>query len=419
MPSGVGGAEQAHGFLPLYRVLVAIGGIYLVQSLISGLTFKGIPAALRSDGASLDSIGLVSLVMLPWALKFIWAPAIERYRLPFGRPRQSRQVIALCQSLAVLCVVALAFVGLSPVAAVLMCLAIMALASATADIACDGFAIQQLSPANRGWGNTAQVGGGYLGIVVGGGFFLVLVSAWGWTAACLAMCALIAVLTLPFLTIAEPDTHAGQLAPHRPSLGYAFARAEVKAGLVIVALFELGVRLAQGIETPFLVDRGFDLATLGVLTGGGAIVSAVLGTLLGGLAIRKHGPQRSVVAAVCLQTLALLILACLSLAPAAPLWSIGAAFVVKSIAMAFGFVCLYSLLMGYSSQRQAGVDFTLFQCADALVAALAGFAGGPIAQRAGYPTTFSLAAMLGIAACVVLPILIRRAAAVEQPGASR
>jgi MFS transporter (putative signal transducer) len=87
--------------------------------------------------------------------------------------------------------------------------------------------------------------------------------------------------------------------------------------------------------------------------------------------------------------------------------------------MAFGFVCLYSLLMGYSSQRQAGVDFTLFQCADALVAALAGFAGGPIAQRAGYPATFSLAAMFGIAACVVLPILIGRAAAVEQPGASR
>jgi MFS transporter, putative signal transducer len=419
VPAGVHGVQQAGEFLPLYRVLVAIGGIYLVQSLISGLTFKGIPAALRSNGASLESIALVSLVMLPWALKFIWAPAIERYRLPVGRPRRSRQVIAVCQSLAALCLVALAFVGLSPVTAVLMCLAMMALASATADIACDGFAIQQLAPANRGWGNTAQVGGGYLGIVVGGGLFLVLVSAWGWAAACLAMCALIIVLTLPFLTIAEPDIHTAQLAQHRPSLGYALRRPEVKAGLLIVALFEVGVRLAQGISTPFLVDRGFDLATLGVLTGGGAIVSAVLGTVLGGLSIRRYGPQRSVVAAVCLQTLSLLFLAGLSLMPTAPLWSIGAVFVIKSITMAFGFVCLYSLLMGYSSQRQAGVDFTLFQCADALVAALAGFAGGPTAQAAGYPAAFWLAAMLGLGACVVLPMLIKRADVLETVGAPR
>ncbi|MDQ8728672.1 MFS transporter [Bradyrhizobium sp. LHD-71] len=410
--------RQADASLPLYRVLLAIGGVYLVQSLISGLTFNGVPAALRSSGASLDSIGLVSLVMVPWALKFIWAPAIERYRLPHGRPRRSRQVVAMCQVVAMLSLVALAFVGPLSVTMVLACLAVMAFASATADIACDGFAIQQLSPADRGWGNTAQVGGGYLGIVVGGGLFLILIPSFGWTAACLAMSALVVVLTLPFLATPEPGHSIGDHAPHRPSLGYALRRSEVQAGLVVVTCFEIGVRLTQGISAPFLVDRGFDLATLGYLTGGGAIVSAVLGTVLGGLAIRRHGPRRSVVAAVGLQTLAVVVLASVSLVPTAPLWCLGTVVVLKSVAMAFGFVCLYSLLMGYASPRQAGVDFTLFQCADALVAALAGFAGGVVAQRTGYPIAFWIAAVLGIGACAALPLLLRRAGAAERSGAA-
>ena len=65
---------EADSFLPLPRILVAIIGIYLVQSLIGGFTFQGIPAALRASGASLEVVGMFSLIMVPWALKFLWAP---------------------------------------------------------------------------------------------------------------------------------------------------------------------------------------------------------------------------------------------------------------------------------------------------------------------------------------------------------
>lgn len=70
------------------RVLTVVAGIYITQSAIGGLTFQGIPAVLRAEGAGLDVIGLVSLLMLPWALKFLWAPALERLRLPLGRHRR-------------------------------------------------------------------------------------------------------------------------------------------------------------------------------------------------------------------------------------------------------------------------------------------------------------------------------------------
>ncbi|MPZ54966.1 MAG: MFS transporter [Rhizobiales bacterium] len=399
----------AEAHLPLRRILTAITGIYLVQSLIGGFTFQGIPAALRASGASLELIGLFSLVIVPWALKFLWAPAIERYRLPFGGPRRSRQVVAIAQALGAVCFLAIVFAGPQSAWVLLVLLCVLAFAAATADIACDGYAIQQLTQENRGWGNTAQVGGGYLGIVFGGGLFLIILGWYGWMAAGLAMCCLLVLFTIPFLTTPEPQPGDRDAGRHTPSLRFALSRREVRYGLLIAVAFELGVRLVQSMNAPFLIDRGFDLVNLGILKGSGAVVSGIAGTLVGGVAVRLWGAQKCVIAGVVIQAGALLALFAASATTAAPLWLLGAITVAKSVVMAFGFVSLYSLLMGFSSPRQAGVDFTLFQCADAFVAGLAGLASGIIAHRLGYPVCFGLAATFGLAACLAMPRLIRSA----------
>ena len=395
--------------LPLHRVLFAITGVYLVQSLIGGFTFQGIPAALRASGASLEVIGLFSLITVPWALKFLWAPAIERYRLPFGAPRRSRHVVAVTQGLAAACILTIAVAGLQSTWLLLALLVVLACAAATADIACDGYAIQQLTPENRGWGNTAQVSGGYLGMVLGGGLFLVILGTYGWIAACLAMCCLLVLFTIPFLTTPEPQADDEGSGQHTPSLRFAFARREVRYGLLIAVVFEVGVRLVQSMNAPFLIDRGFDLVDLGLLKGSGAVVSGVAGTLIGGVAVRLWGAKACTIVAAVLQAGALFGLLAVSVSVAAPMWLLGAVTVTKSVVMAFGFVSLYALLMGFSSLRQAGVDFTLFQCADALVAGLSGLASGVIAQRLGYPVCFGLAAVFGLAACFAVPQLIHRA----------
>ncbi|NKX17393.1 hypothetical protein HGG75_27145 [Ochrobactrum pseudogrignonense] len=95
----------------LLRILVAAGGIYTAQSLVGGLTFMGIPAVLRADNVALDKISLVSLVMLVWALKFLWAPTLERLRiLPNGR-RRSRGIMVCGEVITAALLVALGFTG--------------------------------------------------------------------------------------------------------------------------------------------------------------------------------------------------------------------------------------------------------------------------------------------------------------------
>mgnify|MGYP000227912705 FL=1 len=76
------------------RVIFAIAGVYVTQSLVSVLSMQSLPALVRAAGGSLALAGATTLFMLPWALKFIWAPWIERWRLPPGsQERRSRMLI--------------------------------------------------------------------------------------------------------------------------------------------------------------------------------------------------------------------------------------------------------------------------------------------------------------------------------------
>ncbi len=402
LPDATPGHRQA---LPLWRILPSIGGVYVAQSLVGGVTFMGIPAVLRAQGVPLEQVGLVSLLMLPWAVKFLWAPLAERWRIrPDGR-RRTRQMVAAGQMLCALGLAALALAGADVGRLMFGILALTALAAATVDIAVDAFAVEQLSAADRGWGNAAQVGGGYLGMVLGGGVFLALVPQVGWSVAAGLMAATVLLLATPLVFGTEPTRPTLAGIPHRPSLSYAFARPEVRRGLLITVLFEAGVRLVQPLAGPVLVDRGLDLSLIGLVNGAGAVGAGLLGTLIGGLAVRRIGAERAVLAAASAQVMAILALAGGVMTGADPLVLAGLV-VAMTLAMAMGFVCLYALLMGLSSLRQAGVDFTLFQCADAAIAGLAGYGAALVAGRIGYGPSFLAAS--GVAALGVLAIGLLR-----------
>lgn len=391
------------------RVLTVVAGIYITQSAIGGLTFQGIPAVLRAEGAGLDVIGLVSLLMLPWALKFLWAPALERLRLPLGRHRRSRPIILAGQLTTIALVAALALFRPGELPVLLFAaMAAAAVVTATIDIACDAFTIEQLTARNRGLGNTAQVGGGYIGMLLGGGLFLVAVDRYGWPAGTIVLAAMLLFLTLPMMLTREP---AGPAVPpgRRPSLKAAFERPAVRWGLVVVLLFQVGMRLTQGLTNPFLVDRGFDLEMIGLISGGAGVALSLLGALAAGFVVRRWPPGRLLRPVLALEILLFVALAAAALWPGASDRLLVALLLAKTTVIGFSFVALYTAMMNWSSLRQAGVDFTLLQCADAAMAAVAGLSAGFIAQHLGYATCFALAAVLALAAVSLLPAVTRRA----------
>lgn len=135
--------------------LVAIGVLYITQGIPLGLAFIALPAILRKLGYSTEAIGLIGIIILPWALKFLWAPLVDRRG--HGRWGHRRSWIIPCQLLVAGLFAITAFLPIAQTPAWLIVAVLLAtnLASATQDIATDGLAVETLSGKQLGWANGA------------------------------------------------------------------------------------------------------------------------------------------------------------------------------------------------------------------------------------------------------------------------
>jgi MFS transporter (putative signal transducer) len=396
-------------------VFAAVGGLYVGQSVIGGLTFLGLPAVLRTAGLPLDQIGLLYLIVLPWAFKFLWSPFIERYRLPRVGKNRSRVIVGAGVGACACGLVILAFTGPFPVSTALAVLFVVAVITATVDIACDGFAVETLSAEHHGWANAAQVGGSYLGSAIGAGLFLILVDWYGWRNATLVMALLLVLLALPF--IFGPAAKAKvETRDRTPSIRHALNKAHIRTGLIIAAVYVAAQKWGLAMLAPFLVDYGFDLATMGVFNGVGSMIVGFGGALLGGLLVRLYGSAQVLVLSIAAQTILLCAFAVFSLHRDIADWVVMTVAITSSSGvMSIGFVALYACFMGWSDPRQAGVDFTLFQCMDGIVSMAGGLGAGAVAERFGYHTAFLIAAGVSVVAAPTTALLTRRTSALATP----
>ncbi|MER8873432.1 MFS transporter [Mesorhizobium sp. M0814] len=389
-------------------IVLAIGGLYVAQSVIGGITWAGLPAVMRDQGLPLDRIGLVSLIALPWALKFLWAPAVERYRLPPVGKNRTGTIVAAGGLVSIAGLWAVGALGPEAWWPVLACLTIVAFAASTVDIACDGFAVQSLAKENHGWGNAAQVGGAYLGSAIGAGLFLLLVDAYGWRIAVWAMALLLLPLGLPFLlgvaSRAREETRA-----HVPSLLDALKRPEIRRGLAASAIYVLAQKAALAMLGPFLIDAGLDLSMVGLVNGVGSMFVGPAAALAGGALVKWFGPRNVLVLALFLQAGSLFFFSVFDFLGDFSTTALMAIAVLSSSGfMALGFVALYAQFMRWSDPRQAGVDFTLFQCMDALMSMAGGIAAGYAAQYFGYGAFFAGAGLVALLAAPAIAFVSDR-----------
>lgn len=387
-------------------VIAAVGAAYVSQSVISGLTWGGLPAYLRQKGLPLEHIGLLSLLILPWALKVFWSPWLERWRLPARGRERSGLVVLIGSSIAIAGLIVTGALGVVPLIPVLICLLIVAIATANVDIAVDGFCVQQLSTEQYGWGNAAQVGGAYIGAAIGGGAFLFLAADYGWKIGVWAMAACVAFLSLPLVLLTLGRNRPVEERPHQPSLRKTLGRAEIRKGLLLSALFVLAQKYTMSMTGPFFIDQGFDLKTVGLLNGMGSLILGAAGALLGGTLVRHFGVRVNMLASLLLQAAVLSVFMARDLIGIPDAVLMGVALIGGAGAMSIGFVALYAQFMIWSDPRQAGVDFTLFQCFDAAISMGLGIIAGFAAGQLGYPLFFGGAVLLIV---VVSPVIWRLA----------
>lgn len=381
--------------------------LYLAQGLPSGLIAHALPALMRDSGASLGIIGLSGLLAFPWALKFLWAPFIDRYRT-----RRFWLLLFNAGSLALMLLLAArpleAWFGgsLWPLFTVLV---LINLCAATQDIATDGLAVSRLSERLRGIGNSIQVIGYKLGLICGGGVLLLLIDRWSWGAAYGGLCAVMALALLPVLFLRDDPVAAASrasearmtLADYRAGFRSFLARPGMPACLLVVATFKIGDSLASSMIKPMLVDHGVPLGDIGLMSGVIGSIAGLAGALLGGALLLRLGHLAAMLGFGALQALGLGAFALVDLG----FDNRGLLFFIsgfEQFADGLSTVALFTLMMDACRRASPGADYTLLASTLVISTGIARLSSGFLTEGLGYVTVFTLAASLTLLA--LLPV---------------
>jgi MFS transporter, PAT family, beta-lactamase induction signal transducer AmpG len=367
-----------------------LGALYFSQGLPFGFFNQGLPVILRSRGYSLKEIGLSSLLAAPWALKWLWAPFVDRtYSATVGR---RRSWIVPLQLLTVVILAALALLGGVASMRVLMgAILLLNLLAATQDIATDGLAVELLAPTERGLANGLQVAGYRLGMIVGGGALLILHERLGDAGTFWTMAALTLVATLPVLRLREPSVAA------EPSLRVELVHWLRRPGslgiLLLLVAYKFGDSFATSMLRPFLADSGLTLGDIGWLLGTVGFVAGLFGALVGGVLVNRVGRMRALLGFGSLQALTVFgycYLASAELNRTVLYWLCG----VEHFASGMATAALFTCMMDWCSEESSGSDYTVQASAVVIATGAAGAAAGFSADALGYVRHFGLATAL-------------------------
>lgn len=369
--------------------------LYLAQGLPYGFFTQALPVLLRERGVSLEGIGLANLLALPWMLKFLWAPLVDRRE--HGQFGKRRGFILPVQLATVAVVLVLAMVdpagGLGPVlAAVFIC----NLLAATQDIATDGLAVDLLGPDERGLGNGIQVAAYRVGMILGGGAILIAFESLGWTQSFIGMAGMLAFASLPILLWREPRRAAtAKEAIDWRALGVWWTRTDTAAWILLLFLYKLGDALAGGsMVRALMVDKGYGLADVGWTLGTVGSAMGLAGALLGGWGAQRLGRRRSLLLFGLLQAGAV---AAYNLAVVTPtlsmfLWLSALEHLVGGMAT----VALFTAMMDACRPHRAATDYTLQACIVVASTGLGATLSGFVASSMGYAGLFGVGAALSL-----------------------
>ncbi|TQF17318.1 MFS transporter [Myxococcus llanfairpwllgwyngyllgogerychwyrndrobwllllantysiliogogogochensis] len=370
-----------------------LSSLYLSQGLPFGFFTQALPVLLRHQGLSLPAIGLAHLLALPWALKFLWAPFMDRHGSARWGLRRGYILPLQCLSAGLLLSLALPD---STVDTRLLLAAVLGvnLLAATQDVATDGLAVTLLSPSERGWGNGIQVAAYRVGMILGGGVMLAVFDKAGWRPTLLALGLTLLVATVPVALYREPPTEP---AP-RASLGleWWWRRPGAATWLVLLVVYKAGEALATGMLRTFLVDRGLTLTDIAWLLGGVGFTAGLLGALIGGSLVVKLGRRRALLLFGVIQATAVLLYALVASFPSSLPW-LTAVCAVEHVASGMATATVFTAMMDACRPEHAATDYTVQASLVVLATGAAAAVSGFSAQALGYPGHFALSALLCLA----------------------
>jgi PAT family beta-lactamase induction signal transducer AmpG len=386
----------------------------LLMSFASGMPFNlsgsgfAFQAWLASAGVDLKSIGLFSLVSLPYSFKFLWAPLLDRYVPPFlGRRRGWIVVFQACLA------VAIGVMGFSSPTAAPFYLAAIALLmvflSSSQDIVIDAYRVDTIPASERGIAAAATAFGYRTGSVLASTVLVLIASVTSWHLAFLVIAVFMAATMLSTIWAPEP------LTPGQPPRTLASAvwnplkdlisQKGAWGFLLLVLLYKAGDAFALSLYSAFMIKGvGFSLAELSIAGKANMTISTITGVTLGGWIYMRWGMFRSLLVFGIGQSLTNLLYTVLALS-GKKLWLMALATTLDTGIGGMGQAAYVGFLMSLCSSSFSATQYALLSAMASIPRNVTGAIAGTLVSAIGWPKFFVVTCLTAVPGLVLLVIL--------------
>ncbi|GMQ97056.1 MAG: MFS transporter [Gammaproteobacteria bacterium] len=405
------------------------------------LVFGTLSAWLRREGLDRSTIGHISWVALLYGLKFVWAPLVDRVRLPvLGHwLGQRRSWMLLAQLGVIVGLIAMATSTPHEQLAWLVTAALLvAFSSATQDIAIDAWRIE-IVPVNMQGAMAGTYQLGYrLGMLLAGGGTFVLAHYHSWPFAYSVMALGMGVGVVATLVISEPDHTVAQdtwrqegrviafleHSAHLPStLRHAYAwfigavicpftdffSRNVRLALVIllfIGVFRIS-DITMGIMAgPLYVDLGYSDLEIGVVSKSAGLIVTILGALFGGVLVMRYGVMRMLLVSALLVIVTNLAFVWLAMQHA-NVWFLAVVVAADNLSGGIAGTAFIAYLSGLTNRAYTATQYALFSSLMLLPAKFLGGFSGDVVDAVDYPLFFVYTAALGVPSILLVIYLSR------------
>lgn len=381
--------------------------LYIAQTIPMSFFSTVIPVMMRQENFSLSAIGLLQLIKLPWILKFLWSPLVDRHTLT---TRDYKRWIFSSELIYAILIFAVALLDFKTDFYTILTLIIISfIASATQDIATDALAVLAFNRKDKSLVNSMQSMGSFGGSMIGSGVLLLLFKQIGWNylLPCLALFVIIALLPLLFNKTIDIQTKDKDQRAKKADVFYFFTRRDIWKQVGFLFLYYSGLIGTLAMLRPWLVDLGYDMKEIGMMSGVAGTFVGFLSSFIGGMIIRKIGRYKARI----LFAFFVLIATC---------YFFGLSYTIPTTVMLYGGIFLlwgsygmativvYTTAMDCVRPGREGTDFTIQTVITHLSGMLMAILSGKIADHTGYHGLFLFETTIAFISLIYILTVFRK-----------
>ena len=386
------------------RMLIAIG-MGFSSGLPLMLTGSTVQLWYKDAGVDIVTIGLLTLVGLPYSLKVFWSPFLDWISPPFLGRRRGWLLLTQLGLIFALCGMALSNPMVSPLVLAFFSL-LVAIISATQDIGIDAYLVEALPPESYALGVQCYVQAYRIAMLVASGGALILADKLSWTAAYFIMAGFMGVGMLTTFLAPEPKNLGKPrsfVEAVKLPLAEFLTRRNAALILAFLALYKFGGDMATSLTNIFYSDLGYSKTQIGLTAKSFGLGATIAGGMIGAVVVYYLGLLRSLWIFGLLQAVAYLSFSWLDHyvhgVGQASAWALAMAITVENLGAGLATAAYVSYMGSLVDRRFTATQYALFSSLMALPRNLAGPLTGYLVKSIGwYPFFFicSLASLPGL-----------------------